>query len=163
MVKQTQTIHRFLPTNCLSVFDNFVWLVLKSFSLSETTLAVKCEVEALEHFLCIHACPGFEKLVPIFLNCSNAANTLKYLQILPGITFTHKQDLSWCKKFWVEECELLFCIMTMTLDTKSKAILKCENWDINFSWFSRWRICQTLIRKYEDIRNSSYISSFCFN
>ena len=99
------TLHANLTkwSNRLKQFIGFcrriVWVCL-------TILAVKCGVEALEHFLCIHACPGFEKLVPIFLNSSNAANTLKYLQLLPGITFTHKQDLSWCKKFWVEECEL---------------------------------------------------------
>ena len=29
MVKHTQTIHRLLPTNCLSVFDHFVGLALK--------------------------------------------------------------------------------------------------------------------------------------
>ena len=29
MVKHTQTIRRLLPTNCLSVFDNFVGLPLK--------------------------------------------------------------------------------------------------------------------------------------
>ena len=29
MVKHTQTIRRLLPTNCLSVFDHFVGLVLK--------------------------------------------------------------------------------------------------------------------------------------
>ena len=29
MVKHTQTIRRLLPTNCLSVFDHFVRLVLK--------------------------------------------------------------------------------------------------------------------------------------
>ena len=28
MVKHTQTIHRLLPTNCLSVFDHFVGLAL---------------------------------------------------------------------------------------------------------------------------------------
>ena len=29
MVKHTQTIQRQQPTNCLSVFDHFVWLALK--------------------------------------------------------------------------------------------------------------------------------------
>ena len=29
MVKHTQTIRRQKPTNCLSVFDHFVWLVFK--------------------------------------------------------------------------------------------------------------------------------------
>ena len=29
MVKHTQTIHRMLPTNCLSVFDHFVGLAVK--------------------------------------------------------------------------------------------------------------------------------------
>ena len=33
MVKQTQTIHRLLPTNCLSVFDHFVGLALKEIML----------------------------------------------------------------------------------------------------------------------------------
>ena len=32
MVKRTQTIRRLLPTNCLSVFDHFVGLVLKGLS-----------------------------------------------------------------------------------------------------------------------------------
>ena len=32
MVKHTQTIRRLLPTNCLSVFDHFVGLVLKGLS-----------------------------------------------------------------------------------------------------------------------------------
>ena len=31
MVKQTQTIRRLLPTNCLSVFDYFVGLAFKGF------------------------------------------------------------------------------------------------------------------------------------
>ena len=31
MVKHTQTIHRFLPTNCLSLFDHFWGLALKEF------------------------------------------------------------------------------------------------------------------------------------
>ena len=30
MVKHTHTIRRFLPTNCLSVFDHFVGLALKA-------------------------------------------------------------------------------------------------------------------------------------
>ena len=29
MIKRTQTIRRLLPTNCLSVFDQFVGLTLK--------------------------------------------------------------------------------------------------------------------------------------
>ena len=29
MVKHTQTIHRLMPTNCLSVFDHFVGRALK--------------------------------------------------------------------------------------------------------------------------------------
>ena len=29
MVKRTQIIHRFLPTNCLSEFDHFVGLALE--------------------------------------------------------------------------------------------------------------------------------------
>ena len=33
MVKHTRTIHRLLPTNCLSVFDHFVDLALKGLSL----------------------------------------------------------------------------------------------------------------------------------
>ena len=33
MVKHTQTIRRLLPTNCLSVFDNFVRLALKGLIL----------------------------------------------------------------------------------------------------------------------------------
>ena len=32
MVKHTKTIRRILPTNCLSVFDHFVGLLLKAFS-----------------------------------------------------------------------------------------------------------------------------------
>ena len=30
MVKHTQTIRRFFPTNCLSVFDHFLELALKA-------------------------------------------------------------------------------------------------------------------------------------
>ena len=33
MVKQTQTIRRVLPTNCLSVFDHFVRLVLQGLNV----------------------------------------------------------------------------------------------------------------------------------
>ena len=33
MVKHTQTIRRFWPTNCLSVFDHFAGLVLKGLTL----------------------------------------------------------------------------------------------------------------------------------
>ena len=32
MIKRTQTIHRQQPTNCLSIFDHFVGLVLKGLS-----------------------------------------------------------------------------------------------------------------------------------
>ena len=35
MVKQTQTIRRKLPTNCLSVFDHFVKLVLNGLRISK--------------------------------------------------------------------------------------------------------------------------------
>ena len=34
MVKHTQTIRRYLPTNCLSVFDQFVWFALKGLTLT---------------------------------------------------------------------------------------------------------------------------------
>ena len=33
MVKHTQTIRRLLPTNCLSMFDNFVGLALKELKI----------------------------------------------------------------------------------------------------------------------------------
>ena len=33
MVKQTQTIRRLLPTNCLSVFDNFMGLAIKGLAI----------------------------------------------------------------------------------------------------------------------------------
>ena len=39
MVKHTQTIRRLLPTNCLSVFDHFVWLALKGL-MSERILVI---------------------------------------------------------------------------------------------------------------------------
>ena len=38
MVKHTQTIRRQQPTNCLSVFDHFVGLVLKGLKISCKTL-----------------------------------------------------------------------------------------------------------------------------
>ena len=34
MVKHTQTVHRLLPKNCLSVFDHFVGLALKGLKSS---------------------------------------------------------------------------------------------------------------------------------
>ena len=34
MVKHTQTIRRLLPTNCLSVFDHFVGLVLEGLNVN---------------------------------------------------------------------------------------------------------------------------------
>ena len=37
MVKQTQTIRRLLPTNCLSVFNHFVGLSLKGFKYASDT------------------------------------------------------------------------------------------------------------------------------
>ena len=40
MVKHAQSIRRQLRTNCLSVFDHFVGLVLKGLRLSETTLII---------------------------------------------------------------------------------------------------------------------------
>ena len=43
MVKDTQTIRRFLPTNCLSVFDRFVGLALKGL-IGDT----KTKVEVLQ-------------------------------------------------------------------------------------------------------------------
>ena len=40
MVKQTQTVRRLLPTNCLSVFDHFVGLALKGLkSLTSTGIS----------------------------------------------------------------------------------------------------------------------------
>ena len=47
MVKHTQTIHRLLLTNCLSVFDHFVGLVLKG--LGKLSLKQK----TYERLLCI--------------------------------------------------------------------------------------------------------------
>ena len=38
MVKDTQTIRRLLPTNCLSMFKHFVGLALKELNLSEECL-----------------------------------------------------------------------------------------------------------------------------
>ena len=43
MVKHTQTIRRLLPTNCLSVFDHFVGLVLKGLKKNKVNL-VYCAV-----------------------------------------------------------------------------------------------------------------------
>ena len=39
MVERTQTIRRLLPTNCLSVFDHFVWLALKDLSMRRFALS----------------------------------------------------------------------------------------------------------------------------
>ena len=38
MVKHNQTIHRLLPTNCLSVFDHFVGLALKGLNNSKVNI-----------------------------------------------------------------------------------------------------------------------------
>ena len=43
MVKRAQTIRRQKPANCLSVFDHFVGLVLKGFSLSLKVIFAKTE------------------------------------------------------------------------------------------------------------------------
>ena len=40
-VKHTQTIHRLLPTNCLSVFDHFVGLALKRLTKRATSYSAK--------------------------------------------------------------------------------------------------------------------------
>ena len=40
MIKQTQTIRRLLPTNCLSVFDHFVKLELKGLMFSKEKKAI---------------------------------------------------------------------------------------------------------------------------
>ena len=44
MVKLTQTIRRLMPTNCLSVFDHFVELVLKEL-MCEIILKLKLTPE----------------------------------------------------------------------------------------------------------------------
>ena len=41
MIKRAQTIRRQKPANCLSVFDHFVGLVLKGFSLSLKVIFAK--------------------------------------------------------------------------------------------------------------------------
>ena len=41
MVKHTQTIHRLLPTNCLSVFDHFVGLALEGLRPCHTSM-IEC-------------------------------------------------------------------------------------------------------------------------
>ena len=40
MVKHTQTIRRLLATNCLSVFDHFVWLALKGLKSTNVTFSL---------------------------------------------------------------------------------------------------------------------------
>ena len=42
MVKHTQTIHRLLRTNCLSVFDHFAGLALKGLIKKQLCLGTKC-------------------------------------------------------------------------------------------------------------------------
>ena len=47
MAKHTQTIHRLLPKNCLSVFDHFVFLKQKANSISPShyiTLKLREEI-----------------------------------------------------------------------------------------------------------------------
>ena len=53
MVKHTQTIARLLPTNCLSVFDHFVGLVLKG---------LKTDVLASTLNFKTHRCNFFKQL-----------------------------------------------------------------------------------------------------
>ena len=36
MVKQTQTVHRLLPTNCLSAFDHFMGLGFKGIKCNDS-------------------------------------------------------------------------------------------------------------------------------
>ena len=41
MVKHTQAIYQFLPTNCLSVFDHFVGLAVKGLTVNKNTKTSK--------------------------------------------------------------------------------------------------------------------------
>ena len=54
MVKHTQTIGRQQPTNCLSVFDHFVRLMLKRLTLNFTMLGLNVTVIVISFFSFFH-------------------------------------------------------------------------------------------------------------
>ena len=58
MVKQTQTIRRLLPTNCLSVFDHFAGLAL---------IGLRLFIQKLSLSVGIYAYPQSDCLKPSYL------------------------------------------------------------------------------------------------
>ena len=93
MVKHTQTIRRLLPTNCLSVFDNFVGLALKGLSCNETNLFSRFITE--QHFVnsvinSFHVLPQSMKMKiykPISSKCSVA--------IIPQNVWFSDRQVAW--------------------------------------------------------------------
>ena len=55
MVRHTQTIRRLLPTNCLSVFDHFVGLVLKGLKMRSIDVILGSSLLTLNSFNIISA------------------------------------------------------------------------------------------------------------
>ena len=51
MVKHTQTIHRLLPKNCLSVFDHFVGLVLKGLIINGNEVTIRKQIRSCDFTL----------------------------------------------------------------------------------------------------------------
>ena len=60
MVKNTQTIYRLLPTNCLSIFDHFVGLALTGLKLKRASFSIFVNFPYCE-------CKHFVKPLTIFL------------------------------------------------------------------------------------------------
>ena len=78
MLKHTQTIHWQMPTNCLSVFDNFVGLALKGLKGESGTAASNLSSSVFRKFLICNILDS---------NCGNT-------QFSPA--FPHSFDFKFC-------------------------------------------------------------------
>ena len=106
MVKYTQTICRLLPTNCLSVFDHFMWFALKGLNLSEMFL--------IKSIFSVIAQVYWK---PDLLVCSKQSSPIKYFT---GILIQIAQE----QKYFIVLC-LTLLKETFTQQVKYKSDHRC--------------------------------------